>query len=162
MDLDRRGVFVLAFATAGLLALGRTEAEPAVPFDPVAFAKLRAGEIARAIESSPRNGSVPAPSHDATFDTGLLLQAGLRALLPVNERQGVALPGSPSAKDPAELVEAQENYKSVFESGAEASERQKATAVRAIRSATRQLETSGYAQFARGISDWARTQGYAP
>jgi hypothetical protein len=76
-------------------------------FDPVVVAKLRAGEIAREIAKSNRDTSVPAPSSDDTFRTELLLQAGLRALLPVQQRQGIALPGAPSASDPEELVAAQ-------------------------------------------------------
>src|SRR5262245_53290628 len=89
-------------------------------FDPIVTAKLRAGEIAREITASTRDASTPEPSGEDIFNTGLLLQAGLRALLPVGERQGVALPGTSSPSDPQELVVAQENYKAVFESGAQA------------------------------------------
>jgi hypothetical protein len=84
--------------------------------------------IAREISGSERDTSVSAPSWDTIFNTGLLLQAGLRALLPVQERQGVAVPGVASPSDPAELIKAQENYKAVFESGTEATPAQKAIA----------------------------------
>jgi hypothetical protein len=127
-------------------------------FDPVATAKLRAGEIARRIVASPRDASVPEPSWEEMFDSGLLLQAGLRALLPIKERQGVALPGPPSPGDPEELVVAQENYKAVFESGAEATPAQKATALKSIELATQQLRNAGYTSLSATVNDWLRTQ----
>jgi hypothetical protein len=127
-------------------------------FDPVATAKMRAGEIARRIVASPRDASVPEPSWEEMFDTGLLLQAGLRALLPVQQRQGVALPGTPSASDPEALVVAQENYKAVFESGAEPTPSQKTTALKSIDLATQQLRNAGYTSLAATVSDWLRTQ----
>jgi hypothetical protein len=92
------------------------------------------------------------------FDSGLLLQAGLRALLPIKERQGVALPGPPSPGDPEELVVAQENYKAVFESGAEATPAQKATALKSIELATQQLRNAGYTSLSATVNDWLRTQ----
>jgi hypothetical protein len=127
-------------------------------FDPVATAKLRAGEIARRIVASPRDASVPEPLWEEMFDSGLLLQAGLRALLPIKERQGVALPGPPSPGDPEELVVAQENYKAVFESGAEATPAQKATALKSIELATQQLRNAGYTSLSATVNDWLRTQ----
>jgi hypothetical protein len=127
-------------------------------FESIATAKLRAGEIARRIVASPRDVSVPEPSWEEMFDTGLLLQAGLRALLPVEERQGVALPGTPSPSDPQELVVAQENYKAVFESEAQATHAQKATALTSIELATQQLRNAGYTSLAAIVSDWLRTQ----
>src|SRR5262249_42566986 len=130
MRINRR----LALAAVAAIALGAAvdlpRAQNASAFDPVATAKLRAGEIAREIGASGRDGSVPEPSRDDIFNTGLLLQAGLRALLPVQERQGIALPGTPSPSDPSELTAAQENYKAVFESGAGATPAQKATAIK--------------------------------
>src|SRR5262245_49726534 len=116
----------------GVLTPGPVRVEQISSFDPVAIAKLRAGEIAREITASPREPSIPEPSWQAIFDDGLLLQAGLRELLPVKERQGVAIPGAPSPKDSHELIEAQENYKAVFESGADATSAQRQVAVRAI------------------------------
>src|SRR5262245_14802254 len=116
MDIDRRLALavVAAIAVGGAVDLPRAQNVSA--FDPVATARLRAGEIAREIAASGRDASVPEPSRDDIFNTGLLLQAGLRALLPVQERQGIALPGTPSPSDPIELIAAQENYKAVFES----------------------------------------------
>src|SRR5262249_6035230 len=109
----------MVLGIAAALAVGSlAQAQPG--FDPVTTAKLRAVEIARAITASARDRSVPEPSHDEMFNAGLLLQAGLRALLPPQERQGVALPGTPTANDPKELTTAQENYKAVFESGVNA------------------------------------------
>jgi hypothetical protein len=127
-------------------------------FDPIATAKLRAGEIVREIVGSGRDASRPEPAHNELFNTGLLLQAGLRALLPVQERQGVALPGTPSSSDPRELILAQENYKAVFESGAEATPAQRATAMASIELATQQLERVGYAVLAKKVIEWLRTQ----
>ena len=127
-------------------------------FDPIATAKLRAGEIVREIAASARDASIPEPSREDIFNTGLLLQAGLRALLPVEERQGVALPGTPSASDPQELVVAQENYKAVFESGAQATPAQTATALKSIELATQQLRSAGYTSLAAKLNDWLRIQ----
>ncbi len=127
-------------------------------FDPVATAKLRAGEILREIVGSGRDASRPEPAHDELFNTGLLLQAGLRALLPVQERQGVALPGTPSPNDPRELIMAQENYTAVFESGAEATPAQRATAMASIALATQQLERAGYAVLAKKVIEWLKTR----
>jgi hypothetical protein len=110
MGIDRR----LALSAVAAIALGAAidplRAQNLSSFDPVATARLRAGEIAREIAASGRDASVPEPSRDDIFNTGLLLQAGLRALLPVQERQGIALPGTPSSSDPSELIATQENY----------------------------------------------------
>lgn len=127
-------------------------------FDPVTTAKLLAGETLREIAGSRRDASRPEPAHDELFNTGLLLQAGLRALLPVTERQGVALPGAPSSNDPKELILAQENYKAVFESGMAATAAQRATAMASIELATQRLERAGYTVLAKKVIDWLRTQ----
>jgi len=149
---------MIALVIVGASALSPVQAQALGDFDPIATAKLRAGEIAREIAGSERDVSVPEPSRDDTFNTGLLLQAGLRALLPIQQRQGVALPGTPSAKDPPELTTAQENYRAVFESGREATPAQRATAIRSVELATQQLQRSGYARYARRVTDWLRTQ----
>jgi hypothetical protein len=138
--------------------LAHPGAADANTFDPVAVARLRAGEIAHEIAASGRTSSVPEPPPAEVFNTGLLLQAGLRALLPVSERQGVALPGNPSPNDPAPLVEAQENYKAVFASGANATPTQKATAFKSIRMAAQQLSSEGYTAFSQKISEWLKSQ----
>lgn len=127
-------------------------------FDAVGTARLRAGEIAREISASPRDPSVAEPSRDELFNTGLLLQAGLRALLPVQARQGVALPGTPSPHDPGDLIAAQENYKAVFESGGEATPTQRAAAFAALELATQQLRRGGYLVLAGKVADWVKTQ----
>jgi hypothetical protein len=154
MDINRR----LALAAVAAIALGAAvdplRAQNLSAFDPVATAKLRAGEITREITASSRDTSVPEPSRDDIFNTGLLLQAGLRALLPVQERQGIALPGTPSSSDPSELIAAQENYKAVFESGADATPAQKATAIKSIELAAQQLRKGGYTLLAGKITDW--------
>jgi hypothetical protein len=158
MGIDRR----LALAAVVAIALGGAVDAPRAQnlsaFDPVATAKLRAGEIAREIAASGRDASIPEPSRDDTFNTGLLLQAGLRALLPVQERLGVALPGTPSPRDPSELTAAQENYKAVFESGAEATPAQKAMAIKSVELAAQQLQRGGYTLFARKVADWLAHQ----
>jgi hypothetical protein len=158
MNINRRFA-VLITLTMGLNAtLNMTRAEDTPDFDPIATAKLRAGEIAREITASARDVSIPEPSREDIFNMGLLLQAGLRALLPVQERQGVALPGTPSASDPQELVVAQENYKAVFESGAQATPAQKTTAVKSIELATQRLRSAGYTSLAARVDDWLQTQ----
>ena len=158
MWMNRRITFMVPFAIMVAFALERGSAQQNLKFDPVAVAKLRAGEIAREISESMRETSVPDPSRDAVFTTGLLLQAGLRALLPVNQRGDVALPGSASPKDPIELTEAQENYKAVFASGVEASTAQKKTALKAIELASRQLSSEGYKLFSKAVSNWLAQQ----
>jgi hypothetical protein len=158
VNIDRRFALIIATITILSFALNMAQAQDVPDFDPIATAKLRAGEIVREITASARDASVPEPSRDDIFNTGLLLQAGLRALLPVEERQGVALPGMPSQSDPQELAVAQENYKAVFESGAPATPAQKATASKSIELATQQLRNAGYTSLAARVNDWLRRQ----
>jgi hypothetical protein len=161
MRVNRRRVVVLIISSIGLgcrVMPDLAQAQSPSDFDPIATAKLRAGEILREIVGSGRDASRPEPAHDALFNTGLLLQAGLRALLPVQERRGVALPGTPSPNDPRELILAQENYTTVFESGKEATAAQRATAIASIELATQQLERAGYTAPAKKVIDWLRTQ----
>jgi hypothetical protein len=160
MSVNRRRALVIV-SSAGLgcrAMLGLARAESPSDFDPVATAKLRAGEIVRAIVGSGRDASRPEPAHDELLNTGLLLQAGLRALLPVQERPGVALPGTPSPNDPKELILAQENYTAVFESGTEATAAQRATAMASIELAAQQLEKAGYTVLAKKVTEWLRTR----
>jgi hypothetical protein len=154
VTIDRRAVLMMPLAASATLAPRGADAEKHYDFDPVAVAKLRAGEIAREISASIRDPSVSEPSNEAVFNTGLLLQAGLRALLPVQERRDVALPGTPSPKDPIELVRAQENYKAIFASGAEASPDQKKAALDAVALASQQLSSEGYEFFSKAVADW--------
>jgi hypothetical protein len=158
VNIDRRFALIIATITILSFALNMAQAQDVPDFDPIATAKLRAGEIVREITASARDASVPEPSRDDIFNTGLLLQAGLRALLPVEQRQGVALPGTPSASDPQELVTAQENYKAVFESGAPATPAQKATALKSIELAAQQLRNAGYTSVAARVNDWSGRQ----
>jgi hypothetical protein len=161
VGIDRRSALVIASGMLVGCTLHTARGQNSSVFDPVAMAKLRAGEIAREIAKSNRDASVPAPSSDEIFSTGLLLQAGLRALLPVQQRQGIALPGAPSPSDPEDLVVAQDNYKGVFESGAEATPAQKAMALKSIELATEQLRKAGYTSLAAWMAEWLRTQGPA-
>jgi hypothetical protein len=156
--VTRRAVQATVLLSWITLLAGMAGAQDPKGFDPVATARLRAGEVAREIAASGRDPSVPEPAPAEVFNAGLLLQAGLRALLPVSERQGVALPGGPSPTDPASPVEAQENYKAVFASGAEATPAQKATAIMAIKTAAQRLSSEGYTAFSQAISEWLKTQ----
>jgi len=160
MNVNRRRAVVIV-SSIGLgccVMLDLAQAQSPSDFDPTATAKLRAGEILREIVGSGRDASRPEPANDALFKTGLLLQAGLRALLPVQERRGVALPGVPSSNDLRELILAQENYTAVFESGIEATAAQRATAIASIELATQQLERAGYTALAKKVVDWLKTQ----
>ncbi len=158
MQINRRSVLIIPSVIAAGAALDRPQAQNLSDFDPVATARLRAGEIAREIAASPRDPSVAEPSRNELFYIGLLLQAGLRALLPVQARQGISLPGTPSPHDPGNLIAAQKNYKAVFESGGEATPAQKAEAIAALESATQQLRRAGYVVLAEKVVDWVRTQ----
>ena len=160
MKINRVMVFFAALILATFCELTAPFAQEATPFNPIAFAKLRAGEIAREIESTPRDKSYPEPSRSEVFDNGLLLQAGLRALLPPGERDGVASPGLASTTDPKDLIEAQENYKAVFASDKEASPEQKSFAVASIQSASQKLDRNGYTEFSRRVVEWLRQAGY--
>ena len=162
MGIDGRLAFVIAAVIAAGAVLDLARAQSLSDFDPIATARLRAGEITREIAASGRDGSVPEPSRDEIFNTGLLLQAGLRALLPVQARQGIALPGAPSPNDPRELAAAQENYKAVFESGVEATPEQRAMAVRSIELAAQQLRGAGYTLLAGKVADWLRARRPPP
>jgi hypothetical protein len=162
VEIGRRSVLVVASAVVLAAALDLSSAQNLPDFDPIATARLRAGEIAREIAASGRDASVPGPSRDEIFNTGLLLQAGLRALLPVQARQGIALPGTPSPSDPRELTAAQENYKAVFESGAEPTPAQQATAFRSIELAAQRLQAAGYTILAGKVTGWLRTRRPSP
>lgn len=154
LEVSRRAMLSAFFAIAAGLGLEEGNAQQNLEFNPVEMARLRAGEVAKEISASARETSIPEPPRDAVFNTGLLLQAGLRALLPISERTGVALPGSASPRDPKELIEAQENYKAVFASGADASPEQKKKALKAIELASGQLSSEGYKLFSMAVSNW--------
>jgi len=132
------------------------------PFDSTTVAKLRAGEVARGIASSARDTSVPEPDRDTTFNTGLLLQAGLRAVLSVEQRTGVALPGAPGTKDPPALIAAQRNYAEVFTGGKEATPDQRQVALASVATAARELAAQGYTSLSSKVNSWLQGQGYVP
>ncbi len=162
MKVNRRSAFMIALSLVGTSGLGRVRAQQSFAFDPVATAKLRAGEIARIIEESPRDPEFSEPARNAVFNTGLLLQAGLRALLPVQEREGVALPGAPSPNDPPELAEAQQNYQAVFQSKAGATPAQRAVALKAVDLAVLQLKNNGYMVLSNSVTGWVAAQRRSP
>lgn len=130
----------------------------AKPFDPMALAKLRIGEIVEAIKQSGRVSQVREP--DNLFSTALLIQAGLRALLPPAERVGVALPGVPNPNDPQGLSKAQQNYSAVFEGGKEATKAQRDVALHAVAEGARQLQKAGYQKAALILTTWLQNQGF--
>jgi hypothetical protein len=154
MNFYRIITYIVGILVLGCTTFSLSHAQIVAAFDPVSTATLRAGELTRAITGSPREESIVEPPREQVFETALLLQAGLRALLPVEQRHGVALPGAPASNDPPQLVEAQENYKSIFESGSEATPAQKAIAVNSIRAAARQLEQEGYVSLSQQIIKW--------
>jgi hypothetical protein len=123
----------------------------------MALAKLRIGEIVEAIKQSGRVSKEREP--DNLFSTALLIQAGLRALLPPAERVGVAMPGLPNPKDPQALRKAQQNYAAVFEGGKEATKAQRDVALNAVAEGARQLQKAGYEKAASILTTWLQNQG---
>jgi hypothetical protein len=113
--------------------------------------KLRTGEIARETGSI-RDTSVMQPSSEAVFNTGPCghscpFRSAETWPCPVLHLLRKVRP-----KDPVELLEAQENYKAVFASGAEASPAQKKVALGTVALASRQLSNEGYELFSKAIS----------
>jgi hypothetical protein len=158
MTMNRRiALLVLSFVSGYHAMFKRVRGADQAEFDPIATGKLRAGEILRKIAGSGRDTSRREPAYDELFYTGLLLQAGLRALLPVSERQGVALPGTPSPDEPKELIRAQQNYEIVFRSGVEATPEQYTVAIASIESAAQQLQDAGFVSLAGKVTEWLRT-----
>jgi len=117
------------------------------PFNPTAVAKEGIVNLTDEIKATERDATVPEPQGRATSNTALLLQAGLRALLPVAEREGVALPRI-FPNDPQWLQAAQQNYADVFNSGKEATGAQRSAAFGAIELAATQLSEQGYKKLA--------------
>ncbi|MFN7677980.1 MAG: hypothetical protein ACK5QW_05205 [Cyanobacteriota bacterium] len=124
------------------------------PFDPVATARLRTGEMVEAIKATRRQG--PASASPDLIQPALLIQAGLRILLPPDQRQGLALPGEPGPKDSKPLVSAQNTWTAVYQSGRPANRQERAEAHRAILKGSELLETAGYREAARVLRDWIR------
>lgn len=152
----RRRALVISLCV--LLSFERAGAQVTSDFDPVGFAKLRAGEIARAIRDSPRQAATREVDQADLFVIGLLLQAGLRALLPVSEREGVALPGEPGTADPEDLVRAQRNAQIVLRSGREAMPAERAIALAAVRKAAEDMSARGYRVLSEEIFRWLEGQ----
>jgi hypothetical protein len=129
----------------------------AEPFNPIETAKQVIGELTDAITATPRNEAVPEPQGRATFNTALLLQAGLRILMPVEEREGVALPKI-FPNDPPELQFAQNTYADVFKSGCEASEKQRVIGILSLQKAAENLAAQGFEAYASTVTAWLDTQ----
>jgi hypothetical protein len=123
-----------------------------------ALAKLRIGEIVEEIKQSGRISQESEPGN--LFSTALLIQAGLRALLPPAERVGVALPGAPNPNDPQDLSKAQQNYTAVFDGGKEATKAQRDVALNAVAGGARQLQKQGYQKAAMVLTTWLQNQGF--
>jgi len=71
--ITRRAAQLTALLSGITLLARRGLAVDVTTFDPVATARLRAGEIARDITASGRDPSVPEPPQGEVFNTGLLL-----------------------------------------------------------------------------------------
>ena len=57
------------------------------PFNPTAVAKEVIGELTDAIKATTRDAAVPEPQGRATFNSALLLQAGLRAFAEITRKR---------------------------------------------------------------------------
>lgn len=113
-------------------------------FSPVETAKTVIGELARATESS--------------FQDALLLQAGLRVLLPMDEREGVALP-KVFPKDPPDLQAAQATVISVLSENREATNEERQSALTTISSVADRI---GNKNFAASVKSWLAAEGFEP
>ncbi|WP_424184810.1 hypothetical protein [Synechococcus sp. WH 5701] len=123
------------------------------PFDPVATASLRTGEMVNAIKRSGRQD--PSSSEPDLIPSALLIQAGLRGLLPPSERTGIAMPGKPDSNDPEPLVKAQSNMMKIYQSGSEANTEQRMIAIQAVIEGASMLEKYGYTKAASILIQWA-------
>lgn len=130
-------------------------------FNPTTVAKEVIGELTDSIRATHRDAGVSEPQGRQTFNSALLLQAGLRALLPVSERQGVALPKI-FPKDPPALQAAQRNYAEVFASAQEATPEQRAAGLNAVLLAARELADQGYERLADAINRFLVSQTSPP
>ena len=128
------------------------------PFDAEAVAKLRIGELVEAIKFSGQASSIKSETN--LIPPALLIQAGLRTLLPLIQREGVALPGPANPNDPKELVAAQSNLTAVFQSGKAATTQERNLALGAVAKGARQLQDNGYSKAASTLQAWLKAQGY--
>jgi hypothetical protein len=122
------------------------------PFDAVATARLRTGEMVEAIKASGQQA--PATTTPDLIVPALLIQAGLRTLLLPSQRQGLALPGEPGPKDPKALIRAQNTLTEVVQAGRPANPQQRVEALQAITTGAEMLDHSGYKKAARVLQDW--------
>lgn len=113
-------------------------------FDPIETAKTVIGELASATETS--------------FQDALMLQAGLRILLPVDEREGVALP-KVFPKDPPDLQAAQATVISVLSESREATVEERQSALTTISNV---VDRIGNKNFAAGVKSWLSAEGFEP
>jgi len=128
------------------------------PFDAEAVAKLRIGELVEAIRISGQTDSTKPGTN--LIPPALLIQAGLRTMLPPRQREGVALPGPANPNDSKELIAAQSNLTVVFQSGKMATPKERSLALEAVGQGARQLQAYGYRKAADTLQDWLRNQGY--
>jgi hypothetical protein len=146
--------------TASESSLNWISLQPAfsTPFDAEAVAKLRVGELVEAIKISGQTGSIKHGTN--LIPPALLIQAGLRTLLPPTQREGVALPGPANPNDPKELIAAQSNLTEVFQSGKVATPQERNLALGAVAQGARQLQADGYSKSAAILQAWLKDQGY--
>jgi hypothetical protein len=123
------------------------------PFDPVATAGLRTGEMVNAIKRSGRQD--PSSSEPDLIPSALLIQAGLRGLLSPAERADIAMPGKSDSKDPETLVKAQSNLIKIYQYGGEANTEQKIIAIQAVIEGAGMLAKYGYTNAAYILIEWA-------
>jgi hypothetical protein len=128
------------------------------PFDAEAVAKLRIGELVEAIKISGQTGSTKSGTN--LIPPALLIQAGLRTLLPPTQREAVALPGPANPNDPKELIAAQSNLTAVFQGGKVATPQERNLALGAVAQGARQLQADGYSKAAGILQGWLKEQGY--
>ncbi len=133
-----------------------------MPFDAKDLAHRFTRELTAMIAGSERNMLVKAPTNDALTNAALLVQAGFRGLLPVDERAGIALPPDvPPSGEPTALARAQSNAHRVLTSNVEVTPNQRRAALAAILAASESLRAMGYDQFASQLDEYLDTQ-YAP
>lgn len=132
-------------------------------FHPVNTAHLVTGNLVKSIKESGRDPAVPPPSSDdAIRQTSILLLLGLRPLLPANERKGIMSPGDVIESEPEHMRAAHENWKAVFDSGKDATPKQRAIALEAVTHVASELQRQGYNTAAAAISKWVDSQLDAP
>jgi hypothetical protein len=128
-------------ATASSAPGGST---PVVKFDPVSTAKMVIGELVNETGSQ--------------FSDALILQAGLRILLPASERQGVAEPKI-LPNDPPTLQKAQFIVKDLFSSGRDPTPAERQFAYSIVNSTTKRIPNN---DLSYRIKIWLEGEGFRP